>query len=735
MRKTYFLLLLWACPMAAAAGPDGRADTLAYQLDGVVVTANKWRQPKYTLTRRVLTLDPRQVLLENPQTTADLLGATGEVFIQKSQLGGGSPMIRGFATNRLLYTVDGIRMNTAIFRAGNLQNVISIDPFALQRTEVMMGPGSVIYGSDAIGGVIGLYTKSPLFSGRKPLSVSGNASLRCSSANNERTGHFDVNVGGRNWAALTSVSHFRFDDLRQGTHGPDSYLRTFYVQRQDGKDIKIDNPKPLSQTPSGYTQTNIMQKLRFSPAVRWDLTYAFHYSETSDYARYDRLTRMKKDNPQFAEWNYGPQKWMLNQLTLTHRQAGILYDEMTVRLGIQRFEESRISRKWNKTERTTNTETVDACSVNADFAKNLLPAVSLYYGLEYVNDRVRSEGVTLDITDRKTSVAPARYPQSRWETAAGYAQASCRLLPALNLEAGVRYTGYRLRADFSQAGMELPFAPRQTIRRSNLTGSVGVNWRPGGSWVLRGSVSRGFRCPNVDDMGKLYESVAGAVVVPNTGLRPEYATNYELGVSGQAARWLSVDVSAYYTDLDQALVRRGFRWNGQDSIVFGGEKLRVLAIQNAAAARVYGAQAYVRIQPCRFVVLDTHLNWQHGREELDDGSHSTLRHTVPFFGRASLTFQWTLLQLQAYTVWQAGRKAEDMPEEERDKTEIYPVNADGSVYSPGWYTINLKVLYRIGKRTSLTCGLENITDRRYRTYSSGISAPGRNFICAVNYSF
>lgn len=76
-----------------------------------------------------------------------------------------------------------------------------------------------------------------------------------------------------------------------------------------------------------------------------------------------------------------------------------------------------------------------------------------------------------------------------------------------------------------------------------------------------------------------------------------------------------------------------------------------------------------------------------------------------------------------------------MPEEERDKTEIYPVNADGSVYSPGWYTINLKVLYRIGKRTSLTCGLENITDRRYRTYSSGISAPGRNFICAVNYSF
>jgi hemoglobin/transferrin/lactoferrin receptor protein len=94
----------------------------------------------------------------NPQTSADLLANSGHVFVQKSQLGGGSPMIRGFSTNRVLITVDGIRLNNAIFRGGNVHNVISINPFNIEKTEIILGSGSVIYGSDAIGGVMNFYT-------------------------------------------------------------------------------------------------------------------------------------------------------------------------------------------------------------------------------------------------------------------------------------------------------------------------------------------------------------------------------------------------------------------------------------------------------------------------------------------------------------------------------------------------------------------------------------------------
>ena len=85
----------------------------------------------------------RDARLRNPQTTADLLGQIGSVFIQKSQMGGGSPMIRGFATNRVLMVADGVRMNNAIYRSGNNQNIISIDPFSLEDAEVIFGPGSI----------------------------------------------------------------------------------------------------------------------------------------------------------------------------------------------------------------------------------------------------------------------------------------------------------------------------------------------------------------------------------------------------------------------------------------------------------------------------------------------------------------------------------------------------------------------------------------------------------------
>ncbi len=187
-------------------------------LEQYTVVASKWNQSTRDIPAKITSISVQEVALQNPQTTADLLATSGEVFIQKSQQGGGSPMIRGFATNRLLITVDGVRMNTAIFRSGNLQNVISLDPFAIERTEVLFGPGSVIYGSDAIGGVMGFNTLTPKLSLGDKSDVSGSAVSRYSSANDERTGHVDVNVGWKKFAMVSSFSYFNFDDLRMGTN-------------------------------------------------------------------------------------------------------------------------------------------------------------------------------------------------------------------------------------------------------------------------------------------------------------------------------------------------------------------------------------------------------------------------------------------------------------------------------------------------------------------------------------
>src|SRR5690606_5080847 len=191
---------------------------LSLGLGEVVVSGIRWPQSSETIPLKIHSIPAKELSLHNPQTTADLLGVTGKVFIQKSQQGGGSPMIRGFATNRLLYTVDGIRMNTAIYRGGNIQNVISLDPFAIENTEVLFGPGSVIYGSDAIGGVMSFQTLTPRLSLSDDATVSGNASARYSSANKEQTGHFDINMGWKKWAMVTSLSSwdFRSEERRVG---------------------------------------------------------------------------------------------------------------------------------------------------------------------------------------------------------------------------------------------------------------------------------------------------------------------------------------------------------------------------------------------------------------------------------------------------------------------------------------------------------------------------------------
>ena len=260
----------------------------AEQLDEVVMSISKWEQQKKDIPHKIATIDARSIAFSNPQTAADLLQNSGKVFVQKSQLGGGSPMIRGFATNRLLLSVDGVRMNNAIFRGGNIQNVISIDPYSIKNTEIIFGPGSVIYGSDAIGGVMNFYTKNAQLSQGDSLFYSGNANYRFASANSENTMHFDVNLGFKKWAFVTSISSWDYDNLRQGSHGPEDYIKDYYVQSQDSTDVVITQEDKLLQIPSAFSQINMMQKIRFQPNERWDFQYGFHFSETSPYGRYDR---------------------------------------------------------------------------------------------------------------------------------------------------------------------------------------------------------------------------------------------------------------------------------------------------------------------------------------------------------------------------------------------------------------------------------------------------------------
>lgn len=705
-------------------------------LNQVVISATRWSQPRRDIPAKITSITPKDGMLQNPQTAADLLGSSGEVFIQKSQQGGGSPMIRGFSTNRLLYTVDGVRMNTAIFRSGNLQNVISLDPFAIENTEVFFGPGSVIYGSDAIGAVMSFHTLTPRFSLTDKPMVTGRAEARHSTANNEFTGHFNINVGWKKWAIITSFSANDYGDLLMGRNGPDEYLRHFYVKRIDGTDVVVANEKPRLQVPSGYSQKNLMQKVRYMPVENWDIQYGFHYSTTSDYDRYDRLIRTRDGLPRSAEWKYGPQVWMMNNLSVTHSKENGIFEQMTIRFAHQFFEESRIDRDFNDIRRFRRVEKVNAFSANVDFLKKIRGKTTLFYGVEAVMNDVNSEGTDEDITTGLVTPGPSRYPQSTWSSYAAYFTFQHQLTEKLMLQAGARYNQYMLEADFT-ANLDFYPLPFNTAEINNgaLTGSIGAVYSPSEKLTLSLNASTGFRSPNVDDIGKIFDSEPGSVVVPNPDLKAEYAYNLEAGFAKVFGEAVKIDFNAFYTLLDNAMVRRDYTLNGQDSIMYDGEMSKVQAVQNASQATVYGLEAGIEIKLPGGVALSSRYNYQVGKEELEDGTTSPTRHAAPGFGVTRLTYLFNKLNMQFYAIYSGGKDFDEMPEEEKGKDYLYAIDENGNPYSPSWYTLNLKAMYQLTDVFSVSAGVENLTDQRYRPYSSGITAPGRNFILSVRATF
>ena len=704
------------------------------ELDQVVLSVAKFEMNKDEIPQKIVSFSANDIIMASPQTSADLLESSGQVFVQKSQLGGGSPMIRGFATNRLLITVDGVRMNTAIFRSGNLQNIISIDPLAVENTEVILGPGSVVYGSDAIGGVMNFYTLKPKFSFTHKASVSGSAYSRYASANNEKTVHADVNIGLENWAFLSSISFSDFDDLRMGSHGPDEYLRNEYAVRRNGEDVVVANDDPRVQKPTGYKQINLLQKVKFMPHKDWDLNLGLIYSTTSDFPRFDRLYRKRDGDLRTAEWYYGPQEWFMGNFKINKKGNGALYDKAQMTTAYQFFEESRHNRDFGEDWLYNTKENVDAYSVNFDFEKTFEES-RLFYGAEYVFNKVNSTGFAENILTEEENITASRYPDgSTWQSIAAYTTYQWKIQEDLSFQSGLRYNHILVDAEFDENLYDFPFK-EANINTGALTGSAGINWQQNRFIGWRLNLSTAFRAPNIDDVGKIFDSEPGAVVVPNPDLKPEYAYSSELGFDWKPAENISFIATAFYTYLNDAMVRRGFNLNGETEIDYQGEPSRVQAIQNTAKAHVYGFESGIEIDFSVALRLTSKISITEGKEEQEDGSTAALRHAAPVFGNTHLIWHKKRLKFDLFAEYNGQFDYKDLAPSEQGKAYLYAIDDNGNPYSPSWYSLNLTGQYELSKNLLATASLENITDQRYRTYSSGIASAGRNLILALRYTF
>ena len=728
----YFVLVIDIPSLREQGYSVGLAER-TIQLDQVIISASKWEQNREEIPNKITVIPATKIAFENPQTSADLLGISNEVFIQKSQLGGGSPMIRGFSANSILLVNDGVRMNNAIYRSGNLQSVVMIDANSVESSEVIFGPGSVIYGSDALGGVMDFHSKKVKLSNDSLSNISGNALARYSSANNERTGHIDFNFGRKNWGFLTSVSYSMFDDLRQGANGLPEFDRDFYAERVNGVDSMVKNDDVNKQIPSAYNQVNVLQKFFVKLSDHVDIGYNFQFTTSTDIPRYDRLAEYKGDELKYAKWYYGPQQWMMNAVQLDLHGYKKWFDNAKILLAWQNVEESRNDRKFGSDLLRTRTEKVNVLSLNADFDKDLNERSSLYYGVESVYNYVNSTGFSKDITSGQIQAVATRYPDggTDYTTSAAYVSLKSNLSEKITLQAGLRYSYVYMDSKFIDTTFyDFPYSEIK-LNTGALNGSLGMVYRSATQWQINANLSSGFRAPNLDDIAKVFDSEPGNVVVPNAGLKPEYAYNIDAGFIKKFGENIELDLTVFYTYLVDAMVRRDITVDGQDSIVYDSELSKVQALVNTGEAQIYGATASFSAD------INTHFSFKTAYTYMqgEDGDGYAVRHVPPSFGSSSLFYTARKLKLEAYANYNGQISYEDLTPSERDKPQMYAVDDNGNPYSPTWFTINLKGSYQINEMFQLNLGFENILDKRYRPYSSGISAPGRNIILALRVKF
>ncbi|MCP4551909.1 MAG: TonB-dependent receptor [Bacteroidetes bacterium] len=699
------------------------------RLSEIIISASKWEQNKNEIPNKITTIKRKKIDLFNPQTSADLLAISNEVYVQKSQLGGGSPMIRGFSANSILLVIDGVRMNNAIYRSGNVHNIISIDPNIVANTEVIFGPGSIIYGSDALGGVIDFHSKAVQLTPMNDKKIDINFFNRFSTADSEKTSHIDLNYAGGDWGFVTSFSFSDFDDLRMGSSKTKEFDRTYYTEGTNESDAMLFNPNPNLQVQSGYSQLNLMQKFRYRPNDKMNINYVLHLSTSSDIPRYDRLTEYSGDKLKYAEWYYGPLSWQMHSLNIKLYDSVMMYDDLQLTLSYQDVKESRHNRKFGNTQLTSRTEEVDVLSLNIDFDKLLGKNSTLFYGAEAIYNNVKSIAKTENILNGQITNASTRYPDggSTYTAVAAYASFKSNLSDLFTFNSGLRFNHISLNSSFvDKSFFDFPY-DEISINNTALNGSVGIVYRPSISSQLNVNLSTGFRAPNLDDVAKVFDSAPGNVVVPNENLKPEKAVNFDLGFLHKYNDIFSINLSAFYTQLNNAMLRRDYNFNGATTVIYDGYLSNVEAIVNAGKAQIYGGSIGLDLKLSNSAELYTTHTFMSG----EDDENEPLRHVSPLFGVIGVNYLLKAFTIDFYLNYNGEIPFNKLAPSERDKPNLYASDKNGNPYSPSWFTINLKSSLKINDDLQFNVGLENMLDKRYRPYSAGISAPGINLILSV----
>jgi hemoglobin/transferrin/lactoferrin receptor protein len=717
-------------------------DSAALDLEEAIIYSNKFKENRKNIAQQIDVITARKIAQVNAQNTGDLLINTGTLFVQKSQQGGSSPVIRGFEASRVLLVVDGIRMNNAVYRAGHLQNVITVDQNMLERVEVLYGPTSTLYGSDALGGVVHLRTRQPRLSNSGKLESSTSNLTRLSTINQERTIHLSEELREKKWSWLQAITYSNFGDIKMGSRYPKKYpdfgRRTQYIQIGNNADKIITNDDDRVQRYSGYKQWDILQKFLFKPNEHNQHILNLQHSNSTNIPRYDRLQDQKVfpgigNTLRWAEWYYGPQTRWLSSYEWSNTKNKIA-DELRLIASYQDVKESRQQREYLAYTRfDSRREHIKIVAINFDI-KEKWNNHELILGVDGQFNFLRSVADRTNLLTGVVTPLDTRYPngKNQMHLIGVYAQ---HLLKINNgkwvLNEGLRLQKTQLHSTIVDNRLfNFPFV-RIDQKTSSVTGNLGLVYNANDKTRLSTNFSSGFRAPNIDDAARIFESSTALrrLVVPNPFLKPEYTHNGDLQLHYKS-QTLKIELTGFYTLFRKAVVMAPFRLNGQDSILYNGILAQVIANQNARSAFIRGFSYKSVLGLTNELSWESAVSFTYGRFQTADGSEKPLDHIPPVYGRSAFLYNKGHWQGEFFLLFNGWKRKQDYNLDGEDNVQY--ATPDGT---PAWYILNLRTSYQLEKNLQLQVGLENILDRNYRHFASGFSAPGRNLFVAIRANF
>jgi TonB-dependent heme/hemoglobin receptor len=656
-------------------------------LTSIQVTATRQAEPANEVPPALTVLGPDDLKRQSPLTVADYFHGETGTYVQQTGPGQGNVIIRGLKGSEILHLVDGFRLNTGFFRNAPNQHLALVDPLAVERIEAVRGPMSTLYGSDAMGGVIQFLSAEPRY-----------ASSEWSS---------DALVRTR-WSSADHSSHSRV--AYQG--GREGFGVSAGLSYQDGDDVRIGGGRHLPYT--GFSQQGADAKLIFTPADGHEFTFSTQYSKQPRTPRHDTLVPgYGQVDPDNAEFLYQPQERRFAQVRYRHTNPSALADRIDVQVGYQKMIDDRSSREFGSANREIerNASTLEGLSM---VARKDVGAHHFGYGIEYYRDTIDSFRERLNIDTGVISARPSRYPDgSNMDSLALFVSDDWRIGPRLDLLAGLRYSRFDIELPPVINGIGVKLTPEDT------TGQLGFAYELADGLHLVGNAGRGFRAPNVFDLGTFGDRPSNRFNIPNPALKPESVNSIDFGLK-HAAGNLEFETIAFRS-----------RYKDKITSVLTGEQTEsgrdIVQSRNATRLDLWGFESGLRWRASDALGVRASLTWTRG-DETYDGDEYPADRIPPLFGRVGLT--WTPhahWELEGWTLF-ASRQDRLSP---RDAVDAR-IDPSGTA---GWATLNARVAWRAQENLDLQFLLENIADKRYREHGSGLDEPGRNFVFAIERRF